>query len=80
MRIIGSSHLIPREPNFMTPTRLGLWSIRRGATTHHIELSGGEGMDRKPIYGVTVRPDPDRLSKLCFSLTEAYEYIKELEQ
>jgi hypothetical protein len=45
---------------------------------HHVELSQGEGMNREPIYGVTVRPDPDRLSRLFHSLIEAREYIEEL--
>lgn len=62
--------------NFMTPTVLGFYKLRKG----YAELSTGEGMSRQPIYGVTVRPDEpvNARSKLCHSEEEALAYIRSM--
>jgi hypothetical protein len=63
--------------NFMTPNITGYYKLRHG----YAELSRGEGIDRQPIYGVTVLPDPDSLgsrSKLFHSEQQARAYIEEL--
>ena len=63
------------DRNFMTPTLLGYYKLRKGFA----ELSTGEGLHREPIFGVTVSPDPDHaMSKLCFSHSEALRYIEGL--
>lgn len=61
--------------NILTPRIKGYYRLAEG----YAELSEGEGMSRQPIFGVTVRPDPNpRRSKLCHSLKEAEDYIKEM--
>jgi hypothetical protein len=61
--------------NFMTPELVGYYKTRKG----YAELSTGEGFLREPIFGVTVKPDPDHaLSKVCFTKSEALTYIKAL--
>jgi hypothetical protein len=68
-----------RDRNFVTPNVQGYYKLRQG----YAELSSGPGIiDRsKTLWGVTVRPEPTegpRLSKLCFSLSEAMDYIESL--
>jgi hypothetical protein len=59
--------------NFMTPRVLGYFRCN----DHAVELSQGEGFTRKPIYGVSVRPDEFHvLSKLFDSKSDAMEYIE----
>lgn len=61
--------------NIMTPDVLSYYKLRKG----YAELSYGTGMRHQPIYGVTVKPDPDHaISKLCQSKDEAIGYIVSL--
>ena len=64
--------------NFMTPTQLK-FKVRENTV---IELSKGEGFDRKDIYGVTVRTlknnkwkDVRNQSKMFYSKIEAENYF-----
>jgi hypothetical protein len=65
-----------RGRNILTPSVRGYYQL---ASYRYAELSQGLGMSNQPIYGVTVRPDPDgKLSKLCVSQQEALEHIRSL--
>jgi len=60
--------------NFMTPEILSYH--RLGADTW-AELSTGMGINRQPIWGVTVRPEhAHKVSKLFWSKAQAMRYIK----
>jgi len=64
-----------RGTNLMTPNVTGYFKLRHG----YAELSHGRGIDNDPIFGVTVRPDPDpRRSQLFYSQAAAMAYIEEL--
>jgi hypothetical protein len=56
--------------NFMTPNIIGYYRLQDG----YAELSEGLGMNRTPIYGVTISPHRD-LSRCFASLAEATKYI-----
>ena len=71
-----------KDQNFMTPTVVEVGWITEGEQSY--ELSKGEGLSGKPIFGVTVRPDEweklaDKQSTLCYSATEARKYIERLQ-
>jgi len=62
--------------NFMTPAIESYHPLRDGQSW--AELSGGRGINNDPIFGVTIRPDPEyKLSAMFYSRDEAIEYIKE---
>jgi hypothetical protein len=64
--------------NFMTPDVLSYHNLGHGTW---VELSQGRGMNRQPIFGVTVRPEPSPArSKLCQSKAEAVRYINSLQK
>jgi hypothetical protein len=59
--------------NIMTPDVLAYYNLGNGRWA---ELSEGRGINRQPIFGVTVRPEPVPVqSKLCQSRAEAVRYI-----
>jgi hypothetical protein len=60
--------------NFMTPNVRGYYKLRCG----YAELSEGTGMSQQPIFGVTIRPDTEKRSKLFQSNMEALDYIEDL--
>lgn len=67
-------------PNFMTPKVLAYYKLKTG---QYAEISEGTGIQRQAIYGVTVRPVVDHdhdPSRLCGSLTAAYELVEALSQ
>jgi hypothetical protein len=64
--------------NFMTPN-----IVDYGKRGYHLfEISSGEGLDRKPLYGVTVvtvKGEKCHDMSTCFSsLKEAYDYARSL--
>lgn len=68
-----------RGSNFMTPTVTDFFKLGVG----YAELSNGTGIDREPIFGVTVRPDhlkegDEKRSKLFWSEAKALAYIDSL--
>jgi len=68
-----------RGKNFMTPDVLSYYKLRVG----YAELSEGTGINRQPIFGVTVRPDTwedgkQARSKMFQSKTAAMDYIESL--
>lgn len=78
-----------RGTNFMTPHILGHYKVKHNGRSVFVELSTGEGMDREPMWGVTVRTpggenittaypgerDPSR----CFrALSNAVVYILDM--
>lgn len=61
--------------NFMTRDIVGYYRLRDG----YAELSRGEGLFHQPIFGVTVKPDPDYTrSQLFQSEDAAMDYIASL--
>ena len=61
--------------NFMTPSILGYYL----AGDHWCELSEGTGLSHQPIFGVTVKPDPEgNHSKLFYSRAAAEDYIESM--
>jgi len=61
--------------NFMTPRILGYYAIKDGGFA---ELSQGEGISRRSIFGVTVEPRSAGESKMFYSHMQAVEYIEVL--
>src|SRR5215471_15902956 len=65
--------------NIMTPDVLAYFNLGDGRWA---ELTEGRGINRQPIFGVTVRPRPadiaDDPSKLCHSKAEAMRFINSL--
>jgi len=62
--------------NFMTPHILSYGWIKEGKIAY--ELSSGLGF-LTTIYGVSVRPDPQKKSECFDSKQEAESYIQELQ-
>lgn len=73
----GIFSAIIKGKNLMTPEL-----VRYGQAGPYIyELTTGAGMDRQPIWGVTVvdprdNSRPAGLSRCCFSLAEVEEYTE----
>ena len=63
--------------NLMTPIVLAYYHLGDGV---YAELSEGEGVLHDTLYGVTIRPDPHRLSQCFFSKTKAMAYIQDLSE
>ena len=61
--------------NIMTQTFLEYGQLSNG---NWYELSEGRFMNNERIIGVTVRPDKT-LSKLCYTVAEAIEYLKSID-
>jgi hypothetical protein len=59
--------------NIMTPNIIAYYRLQDG----YAELSEGLGMDRTPLYGVTISPLRER-SRCFASLAEAMKYIGSL--
>jgi hypothetical protein len=76
MKAIQKPQGVFKGRNFMTPDVLMYFKLRKG----YAELSEGTGLNRQPIFGVTVEPDtPDRArSKVCQSKSEALAYIRSM--
>lgn len=63
-----------KSVNIMTQKWRGYFKLTKGWA----ELSEGRGIVGEPIFGVTVRPDPDHLSKMFHDRDAAQEYITSL--
>lgn len=77
-RLNHTPSVMPRDTNFMTPNMLSYWSFQYDGKTLYAELSEGEGIRHEPIFGVTIRPDEHKLSRMFYDQAEAMRYLAAL--
>ena len=74
LQITNPPYGLFKGKNFMTPNVIEFFKLRHG----YAELSEGRGIEHEPIFGVTVKPDNEKRSKLFHSRAAALYYIEEL--
>lgn len=73
-QIYNRPAIMPASKNIMTPNILSYWTADDGKIA--IELAEGVGLNNQPIFGVTVRPENLKASKLFQSKAQAMHYIQ----